>query len=224
MIAAGCSVETLGAAVMSEQVADQAKVAIQQEALLEQRAAVRDRVRKHRIQKAEQNQQTCNSYIALQPVTQSASIREGRIVSKEVSKKEEKEDSRRVLRKRSQIPTDLACSEKNVADANKIGVLEADIVIEWSKFHDHHLHKGTLGVNWDAGWRRWCHNSILWKKPEGNSNGRQNGTRGNVLPAIEKHLADFRASKAKFDALDGQGEPRVRDGTFPFTLRLLPKG
>jgi hypothetical protein len=80
--------------------------------------------------------------------------------SKEVSKKE---SNRRVSKKRSQIPSDLLCSARNISDALKAGMTETAIPTEWEKFRDHHLHKGTFGSDWNAGWRRWCQNHVDWK-------------------------------------------------------------
>ncbi len=100
-------------------------------------------------------------------------IKEDRYVEpmqvKEDSKKESKEVSKKVSRpisRKSHIPNDLLCSARNISDAIKIGLAEDIIAIEWSKFHDHHLHKGTLGINWDAGWRYWCQNHMTWNKQQ----------------------------------------------------------
>lgn len=88
------------------------------------------------------------------------------ILSKKVSKEESKKDSRHVSAKRSQIPIDLVCSEKNASDALRIGLPQELVANEWQKFHDHHLAKGTLGVDWNAAWRRWCQNHLDWNKPK----------------------------------------------------------
>lgn len=87
-------------------------------------------------------------------------------IRKKESKKERKEVSRRVSMKRSQIPWDLICSDRNIADAIKAGMSEDVIPIEWGSFVDHHLHKGTLGSDWNAGWRRWCSNHVKWNQPK----------------------------------------------------------
>lgn len=210
LVASGCTVAQLAAVVRADAVVEKGA---RQEELLSQRQYETIRKREYRQKKAEQIQQPCPVVSPGQTGTNIASIEE-KEESKEVSKQEKEVSNRRVSKKRSKIPLDLLCSARNVADANKIGLLEPDVAIEWPKFHDHHLHKGTLGLDWDAGWRRWCQNFISWKGPK-------NGTQGNIIPAIDQHLTNLRAAKARFD---GHDQPRIRNGTLPFTLRLLSEG
>jgi hypothetical protein len=75
-------------------------------------------------------------------------------------------------RRKTLIPVDLACSDKNVADAIRIGIPEEIIATEWQKFHDHHLAKGTPGVDWNAGWRTWCRKHLDYAKDKSQSHAK----------------------------------------------------
>ena len=55
------------------------------------------------------------------------------------------------------IPDDFEPNESCVALASELGISwKAEI----SKFRDHHLQKGTLGKDWNAGFRTWLNNAV----------------------------------------------------------------
>jgi hypothetical protein len=136
-----------------------------QEKLLARRAADRARQRKLRDrhvmsrdkEKDEQNQQSCH---VMSRDNSSIYVEEKEVTLNQVPVK-----SGARARRKTQIPIDLVCSERNISDAIKIGMAKAVIPIEWESFRDHHTHKGTLGADWDAGWRTWCRKHVQWNKP-----------------------------------------------------------
>ena len=55
------------------------------------------------------------------------------------------------------IPDDFVPNETSKALADELGISwEAEL----PKFRDHHLHKGTLGKDWNAGFRTWLNNAV----------------------------------------------------------------
>jgi uncharacterized protein YdaU (DUF1376 family) len=55
------------------------------------------------------------------------------------------------------LPDDFAPDDKSVSLANDLGI---NWIAELPKFRDHHLQKGTLGKDWNAGFRTWLNNAI----------------------------------------------------------------
>lgn len=57
----------------------------------------------------------------------------------------------------TQVPKDFSPNETSILRAKELGV---DWKAELPKFIDHHSNKGTVGKDWDAGFRTWLANSI----------------------------------------------------------------
>lgn len=127
-------------------------------------------------------------------------------ISKKESKISKKESNRRVSKKRSQIPSDLLCTARNISDAIKTGMTEDVVPIEWERFRDHHLHRGTLGSDWNAGWRRWCQNHAAWQaKPS---------ARKQLSPHIQHQIDQGRLVDETFAAI-ASGAISIQSGN-PF--------
>lgn len=56
------------------------------------------------------------------------------------------------------LKDDWQPNERNMADAIKAGISEAEIENVASAFRDYHAAKGTVFKDWDAGWRTWLRN------------------------------------------------------------------
>jgi uncharacterized protein YdaU (DUF1376 family) len=82
----------------------------------------------------------------------------------EEEKQKEEETPIGVLRKRAArkpevpIPEDWCPSDRNVSDAEALSFSQQEISHEADKFRDHHLARGSLLRDWDAGWRTWLRN------------------------------------------------------------------
>ena len=53
----------------------------------------------------------------------------------------------------NQLPTPA-----DVEAATRAGLNKATMIVEWQKFRDHHLSKGSLMLDWAAAWRKWLGN------------------------------------------------------------------
>jgi len=95
----------------------------------------------------------------------------------------------------TEIPIDLLCSEKNISDAIKIGLVQGNIATEWAKFNDYHRHKGTLGLDWEAGWRTWCRNHMTWNGKQNNQSAKPLSPRLQVI-LNNRRIFDELASRA----------------------------
>ena len=71
------------------------------------------------------------------------------------------------------LPDDFMPNEKTVALANDLGVSWTS---EFPKFRDYHAQKGTLGKDWDAGFRTWLNNAVKF--------GAERETKINGQPAL----------------------------------------
>lgn len=64
---------------------------------------------------------------------------------------------KQAIKKGTQVPKDFTPNETTIQRAATLGV---DWKAELPKFIDHHSNKGTIGKDWDAGFRTWLANSI----------------------------------------------------------------
>jgi hypothetical protein len=141
------------------------------------------------------------------------------IISKKVSKNNILNIRGASKRKRSTIPIDLIMVQRNVDDAIKIGVPQELIATEWSKFIDHHLLKGTLGADWNAGWRRWCQNHVEWATKRATPSAKPLNQYQQKLQEKEEILASLRQHA---DTIPGQDAATRSLALDPPTDQQLP--
>lgn len=70
------------------------------------------------------------------------------------------------------IPEDIALTSDARASAEIAGMPPGDVDVEWSKFVGHHRHKGTVGVDWYAGWQKWVGQSKQYRRSPGGGSQR----------------------------------------------------
>ena len=63
----------------------------------------------------------------------------------------------------TRLPRDFVPPEAWLVFANDQGFTESEAGQEWAKFRDHHWSKGTLMIDWDAGWRTWMRNAATFR-------------------------------------------------------------
>jgi ribosomal protein L12E/L44/L45/RPP1/RPP2 len=78
---------------------------------------------------------------------------------------EPKPASKAPKKARRSISPDWVPSDRNVAEAVARKFTEQEINHEAHKFRDHHLARGTLFADWDAGWRTWLGNARQFATP-----------------------------------------------------------
>lgn len=74
-------------------------------------------------------------------------------------------------KKGSVVSPDFTPNETSIRLADELGI---DWEAEVPKFIDHHTHKGTIGKDWNAGFRTWLNNSVKFgtaKKAQPAANG-----------------------------------------------------
>lgn len=116
------------------------------------------RVSKHRANK----KQACNVTLTPQNRTEQNRTEESISLPEQAKPKAKKATS---------FPADFSPNETCLKLASELGV---DPDEEFLKFRDHHLMKGTVGKDWQAGFRTWLNNSVKFgspakKKPEANA-------------------------------------------------------
>lgn len=67
----------------------------------------------------------------------------------------------------TRLPENYDCGSEGTLYAENLGLTLDEIIKELEKFCDYHAAKGTLMVDWDAGWRNWCRNAIQFKSRAG---------------------------------------------------------
>lgn len=67
-------------------------------------------------------------------------------------------------RARNSLPGDWAPNAENVAYARQNGFADGTIKQMGESFRDHHVHKGTMGLDWNGAWRTWCRNEIKFSR------------------------------------------------------------
>ena len=60
---------------------------------------------------------------------------------------------------RSKIKPDTQPTEVDLSEASKAGWAIERVRVEWPKFRDHHISKGSLMADWAAAWRNWIRNA-----------------------------------------------------------------
>jgi hypothetical protein len=102
-------------------------------------------------------------------------------------------------KERQAIPPNWIPSDRNVADAQAIGLTMKDIDHETPRFRDYHLGKGSLQADWDATWRRWCRNAVEFarRRVAGQSSAKGRGS-GADLASIAARRAAERAEQDAF--------------------------
>jgi len=70
-------------------------------------------------------------------------------------------------KKPSKIPADFMLTEKLIEFAKSQGI-NGNVQQIFDQFKDHHKNKGTLGLDWEAGWRTWVRNEIKFNSGKSN--------------------------------------------------------
>ena len=70
-------------------------------------------------------------------------------------------------KKGTQVPKDFRPNETSIRRAEELGV---DWEAELPNFIDHHSNKGTIGKDWNAGFRTWLSNAVKFGAPKVVSN------------------------------------------------------
>lgn len=60
--------------------------------------------------------------------------------------------------------TEFIVSDEMATWASKQGLPADSVMIETTKFFDHHLAKGSAFADWDAAWRNWVRNAVKFAK------------------------------------------------------------
>jgi hypothetical protein len=78
----------------------------------------------------------------------------------EPSKETEAKASVKKTRRKPEIdlPEGWVPSDRNITDAEEIGLSEKEIENEAAQFRDYHHSKQNRYRDWDAAWRTWCRN------------------------------------------------------------------
>lgn len=97
---------------------------------------------------------TCNQLISDAPVIQSNPIQSESLTQDKPA---------RVKKPATSLPDDFEPNEACRSLAANLGV---SVEGELPKFRDHHLQKGTLGKDWNAGFRTWLNNAVKFGTAE----------------------------------------------------------
>lgn len=97
------------------------------------------------------------------------------------------------------IPADFVLTADARSSAETIGMPAGEVDTEWAKFVSHHRLKGTIGVDWYAGWQKWAAQSKQYRRAGGGGPQRAD-------PAPPPYLRPFVKNTAPVD-LDPVGSP-----------------
>jgi uncharacterized protein YdaU (DUF1376 family) len=133
--------------------------------------------------------------------------------------------SLRVARKRK-IDPDWTLGEAEVAAAEKAGVAAERAAEIWPQFIDHHTNKGTLGLDWLAGWRTWCRNEARFAprdRPPRPLNGGQQPRPSNhvALDRLASRLEQRREQDRTAQRFADHGPVIDHEGDGPTNRHLL---
>jgi hypothetical protein len=101
---------------------------------------------------------------------------------------------------RHTLPADWQLSSNDLAYAAENGFSKREATVLGDAFRDHHRNKGTLGIDWEAGFRTWVRNEIKFSRNR--SNGGSNGKASNALGGYSGLGALLRQKIAEEDAVD----------------------
>lgn len=93
------------------------------------------------------------------------------------------------------VPASFPLTDKHLAYAAKLGLDSKATEEQTAKFLAHHKFRGTIGVDWYAGWQNWLRDSVGRFAPRGSpANGRASP------PALADHLTStvHRTESARF--------------------------
>jgi uncharacterized protein YdaU (DUF1376 family) len=106
----------------------------------------------------------------------------------DTSIKEEPKGSSKKTRRKPEVdlPEGWVPSERNVMDAEGIGLTAKEIENEAAQFCDYHNSKQSRYRDWDAAWRTWCRNAAKRRTSRGMAFGTQpgRGQHGGSIAAI----------------------------------------
>lgn len=108
---------------------------------------------------------------------------ESKIEGKKESKKESKSSNLGTARARGphMLPEDWAAGSADLDYARQHGFSEIETTDLIEAFRNHHLHKGTKGLDWSRGWQLWVRNEIKFSGQRGGGSRPSNGHK--ITPA-----------------------------------------